>query len=260
MSWKAAIAAVTKRSSLRDMTPPNCYELRSLYSKYVVFDMSSKQLYTGVSFSGISCHTKSMKREIETAKKMNVSRCEWGESSPLMQVYHDTEWGFPATDDCHLFEKICLEGFQAGLSWRTILEKRENFRSGFADFDFNKVAAFTNADVERLIMDAGIVRHRGKIMSTINNAKCALELKAEHGSLAAFFWQYQGWNMSPMDVSTTAQSIALAKALKQRGWTFVGPTTMYAFMQSMGLVNDHTETCCVRAEVIKAQQEFVVPG
>lgn len=187
-------------------------------------------------------------------------RCAWGRSTSTMERYHDTEWGFPVSDDQHLFEKICLEGFQAGLSWRTILEKRAAFRLAFADFDFYQVAAFDEGKVDELVQDAGIVRHRGKIVSTINNAKRAIEMVDEHGSLGEFFWQYKDWSAPSTSAATTPQSIALAKALKQRGWTFVGPTTMYAFMQSMGLVNDHEVGCCCRERVMKVQEEFIVPG
>ncbi len=173
--------------------------------------------------------------------------------------YHDTEWGVPMTDDRTLFEKICLEGFQSGLSWLTILRKRENFRAGFANFEFRKVAEFGEADIERLLADAGIVRHRGKIESTINNARRAIELVREAGSLSDFFWSFRPLpehRPASMDRKTlgalgkTAESLALSKALKKRGWSFVGPTTAYAFMQAMGLVNDHLEGCWRREEVL----------
>jgi DNA-3-methyladenine glycosylase I len=185
-------------------------------------------------------------------------RCWWPGSDPLYQRYHDEEWGVPVVDDHRLFEKICLEGFQSGLSWLTILRKRENFRSAFAAFDVDRVARFTARDVRRLLNDAGIVRHRGKIESTINNARQARVLRDECGSLAAYFWR---WQPAPaarprrltrdalMKMSTTAASIALSKDLKKRGWTFVGPTTVYAFMQAMGLVNDQVEGCFRRAQV-----------
>ena len=187
-----------------------------------------------------------------------VVRCWWPGDDRLYQQYHDEEWGVPVTDDRRLFEKICLEGFQSGLSWLTILRKRENFRAAFAGFDFDRVARFTARDVRRLLDDAGIVRHRGKIESTINNARKARELRDECGSLASYFWQ---WQPDPsarprrvtkpalMQMSTTPASIALSKDLRRRGWTFVGPTTVYAFMQAMGLVNDHLEGCFRRAEV-----------
>jgi DNA-3-methyladenine glycosylase I len=158
-------------------------------------------------------------------------RCSWCVSAPDYIAYHDTEWGFPVDDDVRLFEKLCLEGFQAGLSWLTILRKRDAFRRAFAGFDPAKVARFGARDVTRLLGDAGIVRHRGKIESTINNARRALEL----GSLSDYVWSF-----APRDAT------ALAKDLKRRGWTFVGPTTVYAFMQAMGLVNDHAEGCWVR--------------
>ena len=181
-----------------------------------------------------------------------MRRCWWPGEDPLYIAYHDTEWGRPVTDDTRLFEKICLEGFQSGLSWITILRKRDNFRSAFAGFDPARVARFTARDVQRLLTDAGIVRHRGKIESTINNAKRALELREEFGSLAKYFWQWQPEARSrprrlTRDVlttmATTPESIAMSKDLRQRGWTFVGPTTSYAFMQAMGLVNDHVEGC-----------------
>ena len=189
-----------------------------------------------------------------------MNRCWWCGTDPLYVRYHDEEWGTPVTDDSRLFEKICLEGFQSGLSWLTILRKRENFRAAFADFDFEQVARFGARDVTRLLKDAGIVRHRGKIESTINNAKRALELRAEHGSLAAYFWQWQPDAASRprrltraalMKMATTPASVALSKDLKKRGWTFVGPTTVYAFMQAMGLVNDHVEGCDRRPAVEK---------
>jgi DNA-3-methyladenine glycosylase I len=175
------------------------------------------------------------------------ARCRWGTSTPEYRRYHDTEWGFGVTDDRRLFEKLCLEGFQSGLSWLTILRKRDAFRAAFADFDFDVVATFDDADVECLLTDAGIVRHGGKIRSTINNARRAVELVEERGSLAAHFWPHASFGPAPDAVaSTSATSTALAKDLKRRGWTFVGPTTVYAFMQAMGLVNDHAEACWVR--------------
>ena len=173
-------------------------------------------------------------------------RCKWSGATPEYIVYHDTEWGFPVGDDKRLFEKLSLEGFQSGLSWRTILMKRENFRAAFAGFDFNKIAKFTQRDVNRLLKDAGIVRHRGKIESVINNAKRAQELVADEGSLAAFLWRYEPdakTSARPQTQSTSAESIALSKDLKKRGWSFVGPTTMYALMQAMGMVNDHLVGC-----------------
>jgi DNA-3-methyladenine glycosylase I len=184
-----------------------------------------------------------------------VTRCWWVGDDPLYIRYHDEEWGRPVRDDQRLFEKVCLEGFQAGLSWITILRKRENFRRGFADFDVDRVARFTARDVGRLLKDEGIIRHRGKIESTINNARRAIELRDEFGSLADYFWTWQPDPSSrPKRITretlsqmpTTAESVALSKDLRKRGWTFVGPTTIYAFMQAMGLVNDHVEACEIR--------------
>ncbi len=185
------------------------------------------------------------------------SRCRWAGSAPEFIDYHDREWGFPVADDRRLFEKLCLESFQSGLSWRTILAKRENFRAAFVGFDFNEVAGFTEADVERLLMDEGIVRHRGKIEAVINNARCAQEMVAEEGSLAAWFWSYEpdaSQLASPQTASTSDVSVAISKDLKKRGWKFVGPTTVYAFMQAMGLINDHVEACTIRAEVEQARE------
>jgi DNA-3-methyladenine glycosylase I len=183
-------------------------------------------------------------------------RCHWCRATPGYQHYHDHEWGFPVTDERRLFEKICLEGFQAGLSWLTILNKREAFRRAFADFDAERLARFDAADVDRLLADAGIVRHRGKIESTINNARRVLELRAEFGSLAAYIWRYEPAAATRPKRFTHAmlqaagvspEAVAMSKDLKRRGWSFVGPTTVYAFMQAMGLVNDHIERCHVRA-------------
>uniref|UniRef100_UPI003BA99CFF DNA-3-methyladenine glycosylase I n=1 Tax=Stappia sp. TaxID=1870903 RepID=UPI003BA99CFF len=196
-------------------------------------------------------------------------RCAWHGNRPDYLAYHDAEWGRPVDSDRRLFEKICLEGFQSGLSWLTILRKRENFRAAFAGFDFDVVAGFGEADVERLLADAGIVRHRGKIVSTINNAKRARELVAEFGSLAAYFWSFEpGPQERPercdhASLSVLAQtpvSKMISRDLKRRGWSFVGPTTVYAFMQAMGLVNDHLEGCCVREEVEAARDAFERPG
>jgi DNA-3-methyladenine glycosylase I len=198
-----------------------------------------------------------------------VTRCAWPGNLPDYLHYHDHEWGRPVADDIRLFEKICLEGFQSGLSWLTILRKRENFRAAFAGFDFNKVAEFTDADVERLLQNAGIIRHRGKIVSTINNARRAQEMVAEAGSLAAWFWQFEpDTKERPTKVDlahlranpTTAVSMRISKELKKRGWSFVGPTTVYAFMQAMGLVNDHIEGCYCRAEIEKERKAFKRPG
>ena len=184
-------------------------------------------------------------------------RCWWGASSADYRHYHDTEWGFGVTDDARLFEKICLEGFQSGLSWLTILRKRENFRAAFGGFDPGIVAEFDDVDIERLLDDAGIVRHRGKITSTINNAGRALETIDEHGSLAAYFHQwFDPASTPPAEIaSTTPASTALAKDLKRRGWSFVGPTTVYAFMQAMGLVNDHLDGCWIRDAAERSRQQ-----
>lgn len=185
-------------------------------------------------------------------------RCRWCAAAPDYVAYHDTEWGFPVTDDRRLFEKISLEGFQSGLSWRTILAKRENFRAAFHGFDFDRVARFTEADVARLLLDAGIVRHRGKIEAVINNAQRAGELVAEAGSLAAYFWRHEAQAV-PGIRATAPESVALSKDLKKRGWRFVGPTTVYAFMQAMGLVNDHAEGCVIHGEVARARASFQPP-
>ncbi len=188
-------------------------------------------------------------------------RCHWCAATPEYLHYHDTEWGFPVADDRRLFEKLCLEGFQSGLSWRTILVKRENFRRAFHGFDFDRVATFDEGDVQRLLGDPGIVRHRGKIEATVNNARRARELVADAGSLAAYVWRYQaaGSPAAPQTLSTSAESIAMSKDLKRRGWKFVGPTTVYAFMQAMGLVNDHAEGCVIRREAGRARATFKVP-
>lgn len=189
-------------------------------------------------------------------------RCSWCSAAPEFFAYHDAEWGFPVSDDQRLFEKLCLESFQSGLSWRTILAKRENFRTAFHNFDFEKVARFTQRDVNRLLKDAGIVRHRGKIEAVINNAKMAKKLIKQEGSLAAFFWRYEpdAKNLAaPQSVSTSAESTALSKELKKQGWKFVGPTTVYAFMQAMGLVNDHVKNCVSRDKVEKARKRFKRP-
>jgi len=190
-------------------------------------------------------------------------RCAWCRSSALYQSYHDHEWGFPVTDDRRLFEKLCLEGFQAGLSWLTILNKREAFRSAFANFDAERVARFGARDVTRLLGDAGIVRHRGKIESTINNARRVLALRDECGSLAAYAWRFEPALRSRpkrltlaalLKIGPSAEATAMSKDLKQRGWSFVGPTTVYAFMQAMGLVNDHLEGCHARVAAAAADR------
>jgi DNA-3-methyladenine glycosylase I len=188
-------------------------------------------------------------------------RCRWCAAAPEFLGYHDTEWGFPVSDDRRLFEKLSLEGFQSGLSWRTILAKRENFRAAFQDFDVDRVARFTQRDVDRLLKNEGIVRHRGKIEAVINNARRARELVDREGSLAAFVWRYQPKQQSqPQTASTSAESIALSKDLLKQGWKFVGPTTVYAFMQAMGLINDHVEDCVIRAKVERARRAFRRPG
>ena len=190
------------------------------------------------------------------------ARCRWSSAAPEFLAYHDTEWGFPVADDQRLFEKLALEGFQSGLSWRTILAKRENFRAAFHDFDFERVARFGERDVKRLLLDAGIVRHRGKIEAVINNAQRARELIKREGSFAAFIWRYEPdakKRARAQTVSTSAESLALSKDLKKLGWAFVGPTTVYAFMQAMGLVNDHVEDCVIRRKVVKARKSFKLP-
>lgn len=177
-----------------------------------------------------------------------VDRCWWGSEPEIYRDYHDTEWGFGVTEDHRLFEKLCLEGFQSGLSWLTILRKRPAFREAFAGFNPKKVAAFGEVDVARFLDDASIVRHQGKIRSTINNARRALDLIEAEGSLASFFWGWADFDSPvPAEIpATTEASTRLAKDLKKRGWTFVGPITVYAFMQAMGLVNDHLAGCHVR--------------
>lgn len=198
----------------------------------------------------------------------DAPRCWWATGSASYLRYHDTEWGRPTRDDRWIFEKLCLEGFQSGQSWLTILNKRENFRRAFAGFDVDAVARFGPREVTRLLKDAGIVRHRGKIESTINNARRARALRDEAGSLAAFVWRFEP---APKDrprrftraallkLATTPQSVALGKELKRRGWSFVGPTTVYAFMQAAGIVNDHLDGCASRVECEAARRSFVVP-
>jgi DNA-3-methyladenine glycosylase I len=191
------------------------------------------------------------------------TRCAWCGAAEDYVRYHDTEWGFPVTDDCRLFEKICLEGFQAGLSWLTILRKRESFRRAFADFDFERVARFTPRRIDALVQDAGIVRHRGKIESVVNNARRACDLVDESGSVAAYVWRFEPapgsrprvltWDRL-RTLSTSPESVAMSKDLRTRGWTFVGPRTIYAFMQAMGLVNDHVEGCHIRPRVARARR------
>ena len=191
------------------------------------------------------------------------SRCHWCGAAPEFLDYHDTEWGFPVDDDRDLFEKLCLESFQSGLSWRTILAKRDNFRAAFCGFDFEQVAGFTHHDVERLLNDDGIVRHRGKIEATINNAQKAREMVQRDGSVAEFVWRYEPdphQNSNPQTASTSAQSVAVSKDLKKLGWKFVGPTTVYAFMQAMGLINDHVADCVIRSKVERARKRFKRPS
>jgi DNA-3-methyladenine glycosylase I len=192
-------------------------------------------------------------------------RCFWVDGSLIYRDYHDSEWGFPVYDDRRLFEKICLEGFQSGLSWITILKKRDNFRAGFAHFEWEQVARFGDKDMERLMQDAGIVRHRGKIEAAINNARCAAKLLESENSLAAYFWKFEPPPKSRPKTITreslramtqSPESVALSKDLKKRGWKFVGPTTMYAFMQAMGLVNDHEDTCHVREAALAARKRL----
>ena len=191
-------------------------------------------------------------------------RCGWAGSDPLYVDYHDREWGRPVTDDNRLFEKLCLEGFQSGLSWYTILKKRENFRAAFHGFEIARVAAMNEVDIDRLLGDAGIVRHRGKIVSTINNAQRALAIQAEYGSLAAYVWGFEPKALAAPGAlgeipAQTEASKALSKDLRKRGFSFVGPTTVYAFMQAMGLVNDHVAGCFCRAESESARQALVRP-
>jgi DNA-3-methyladenine glycosylase I len=197
-----------------------------------------------------------------------VVRCFWGDSAPEYRAYHDTEWGFPVDDDRRLFEKLSLEGFQSGLSWLTILRKREAFRRAFANFDIERLARFGERDVKRLLDDASIVRHRGKIEATLNNARRALDLVDEEGSLAAYVWRFEPDPASRpkrltwaalLELGQTPESWAMAKDLKRRGWRFVGPTTVYAFMQAMGLVNDHVQGCAIREPVEVARAEFTPP-
>src|SRR5882762_3721692 len=197
------------------------------------------------------------------------NRCPWANEPPEYRRYHDEEWGRPVTGDAPIFEKICLEGFQAGLSWLTILRKRESFRAAFAGFDFRAVARFGARDVKRLLGDAGIVRHRGKIESTIQNARRALDLCEEAGSLGAYVWRFEPptsdrprklTRSALAAMPSTPASVALSRDLKKRGWTFVGPTTVYAFMQAMGLVDDHLHTCTIWKAASNARKHFRVPA
>ena len=194
-----------------------------------------------------------------------VERCAWAGEDAENVRYHDEEWGRPVVDDSRLFEKLCLEGFQSGLSWLTVLKKRPQFRKQFKNFEIRKVARMTEADIERLLLDPGIIRHRGKIVSTIKNASRALELQAEFGSLAAYLWRFEPDEMAAPEKrggieSETEASRALSKDLRKRGWTFVGPTTVYAFMQAMGLVNDHYGHCFARAECERERRALRRPA
>jgi len=202
------------------------------------------------------------------AEQTSPQRCHWCGDHADYQAYHDSEWGFPTDDDQRLFEKLCLEGFQSGLSWLTILRKRENFRRAFVDFDYDRLARWNERSVRRLLEDAGIVRHRGKIEAVLANARLARTLRDDFGSLGAFFWGFEPDDSdrpdrfderSLIELSQTPASRAMSKALKDRGFRFVGPTTAYAFMQSMGIVNDHAEGCDTRNEVERARREFVRP-
>ena len=197
-----------------------------------------------------------------------IVRCAWHDDKDDYRIYHDDEWGVPQDDDFKLFEKICLEGFQAGLSWLTILRKRENFRNAFCNFDFHKISKFKDSDIERLVQDAGIIRHRGKIVSTINNARRAIEMVESEGSLGAWFWRFEPPDSArPKKINyktlispdLIAPGAELSKALKKQGWSFVGPTTCYAFMQAMGLVNDHLEGCHCREKIESARASFRRP-
>ena len=197
-----------------------------------------------------------------------LPRCPWAGDDPLYRHYHDCEWGRPVVSDTRLFEKICLEGFQSGLSWITILRKRERFREVFHGFDIARVSAMDEADIERLLQDTGIIRHRGKIAATINNARRTIEIQAEFGSLAAYVWRFETMpEHRPNDLSwenlrklaQTEASIRLSKDLRKRGFNFVGPTTCYAFMQAMGLVNDHMAGCFCRDEVEAERNVLVRP-
>ncbi|MCA9561989.1 MAG: DNA-3-methyladenine glycosylase I [Myxococcales bacterium] len=192
-----------------------------------------------------------------------IPRCRWASAAPEFPDYHDAEWGFPVADDIRLFEKLCLEGFQAGLSWRTILAKREGFRRAFASFDFDVVAGFGEAEVLELLGDKNIVRHRGKIEAVINNARCARRMVDSSGSIAAFVWSYEpdpATLPSPQSVTTLPIAKQMSKDLKKLGWKFVGPTTVYSFMQAMGLVNDHALGCAARSRAETARAAFVSPA
>ncbi|WP_299599864.1 DNA-3-methyladenine glycosylase I [uncultured Tateyamaria sp.] len=191
-----------------------------------------------------------------------LARCKWSGAAPEFLDYHDHEWGFPVSDDIRLFEKLCLESFQSGLSWRTILTKREGFRAAFDGFDFHKIARYNARDIDRLLNDESIVRHAGKIAAVINNAACAVKMVETEGKLASFFWGFEPNAEDlgpPQSQSTSETSIALARELKRRGWKFLGPTTVFAFMQAMGLINDHSEGCAIRAAADEARRKFQRP-
>ncbi len=197
-----------------------------------------------------------------TTDNKGVKRCNWSSTAPEFIAYHDDEWGFPSVDNFQLFEKLCLESFQSGLSWRTILVKRENFRRAFDHFDFHKVAQFDAQDIERLMADASIVRNKRKIEAVINNAQRAIELTEEFGSLANFLWRYRvqtADDFVAQSITTCPESIALSKDLKKRGWKFLGPTTLFAFMQSMGFINDHVEGCVTHQKVEEALNLLDLP-
>jgi len=189
-------------------------------------------------------------------------RCRWSGAAPEFLDYHDREWGFPVSDDIRLFENLCLESFQSGLSWRTILNKRAGFRAAFDGFDFHKIARYDAGDIDRLLSDENIVRHRGKITAVINNAARAVDMVDAEGSLAAFFWGFEPKPEelgAPQTQSTNVSSAALARELKRRGWKFLGPTTVFAFMQAMGLINDHSEGCAIRTAADDARRKFQRP-
>jgi DNA-3-methyladenine glycosylase I len=191
-----------------------------------------------------------------------LARCRWSAAAPEFLTYHDTEWGFPVRDDHLLFEFMCLESFQSGLSWRTILAKRENFRAAFRNFEFDRIARFGPHDVERLLKNEGIVRHRGKIEATINNARRVRELVKREGSFAAFVWRYEAGTKRGVTRQTpgpSAESLALSKDLRRLGWAFVGPTTAHAFRQATGLLNDHVEGCVIRNKAARARKGFRPP-
>lgn len=191
-----------------------------------------------------------------------IPRCSWGAEPEVYRIYHDEEWGRPTTDEVRLFEKVCLEGFQAGLSWLTILRKRDSFRAAFAGFQPAIVASFDEGDIARLLSDEGIVRHEAKIRSVVNNAARAMEMISEHGSLGDFFWSWAGPEQPPPDeiAAKTETSTLLSRDLKKRGWSFVGPTTIYAFMQAMGLVNDHVDGCDVRRRCSEERRSLMSRG